>query len=332
MARNSKRPSVSIVGSGRLGSALAVALVAAGYRLDAVAARRGTSARKTAKLLGGKTLYLSVNQLSQLPPSRLVIISTPDDVIGLIARKLADLQVGKADGRIFLHTSGALSSETLAPLAARGFAIGSLHPLLAVTSPANGVQSLNDAFWCVEGKRAATKVARIIVSDLGGQSFSIKADKKPLYHAAALMASGHVVALFDIAIEMLVSSGLTAERARELLLPLVESNTRNLATLDPARALTGTFARGDFATVQRHLLALSTSGLKDALTVYKLLGARSMVLAEKTRIQRRALKKIRKSLEAATPEVLPQRRQARKRNQKLSHRGTDKRGHSRKRR
>ncbi|HLE62277.1 MAG TPA: DUF2520 domain-containing protein, partial [Pyrinomonadaceae bacterium] len=197
----------------------------------------------------------------------------------------------------------------------------------AVTSPANGVQSLNDAFWCVEGKRAATKVARIIVSDLGGQSFSIKADKKPLYHAAALMVSGHVVALFDIAIEMLVNSGLTAERARELLLPLVESNTRNLATLDPARALTGTFARGDFSTVQRHLLALSTSGLKDALTVYKILGARSMVLAEKTRIQGRALKKIRKSLDAATAEDLPQRHT---RGGKLSHRVTETRRHRRK--
>jgi predicted short-subunit dehydrogenase-like oxidoreductase (DUF2520 family) len=308
MAHKSKRPSVSLVGSGRLGTALAVALAAAGYPLDAVVARRGSSARKTARFLGGHTLSLAVNQLRLLPSSRLTIISTPDDAIGLIARRLAELQRGKADGRIFLHTSGALSSEALSPLADRGFAVGSLHPLLAVTSRGNGVQSLNDAFWCVEGKRAATKVARTIVSDLGGQSFSIKAEKKPLYHAAALMASGHVVALFDIAIEMLVSSGLTAERARELLLPLVESNTRNLATLDPPRALTGTFARGDFATVQRHLLALSTSGLKDALTVYKLLGARSMILAEKIRAHRRAPKKIRKSLEVSTTEASPKKR------------------------
>jgi predicted short-subunit dehydrogenase-like oxidoreductase (DUF2520 family) len=152
----------------------------------------------------------------------------------------------------------------------------------------------------------------MIVSDLGGESFSIKADKKPLYHAAALMASGHVVALFDIAIEMLVNSGLTAERARELLLPLVESNTRNLTNLDPARALTGTFARGDFATVQRHLLALATSGLKDALTVYKLLGARSMVLAEKIRSHRRApTAEVRKSLEVAA-EVTPKKRNRKK--------------------
>src|SRR5688572_29106151 len=105
MAPKSQRPSVSIVGSGRLGSALAVALAAAGYSLDAVVARRSTSARRTAKLAGGKTLSLAMNQLSQLPPSQLVIISTPDDAIGLIARRLADLQTGKADGRIFLHTS-----------------------------------------------------------------------------------------------------------------------------------------------------------------------------------------------------------------------------------
>lgn len=308
MAQKSKRPSVSLVGSGRLGSALAVALATSGYHLDAVVARRSSNARRTAKLLEGETLSLGVNQLRLLPSSPLTIICTPDDAIGLIARRLAELQRGKADGRIFLHTSGALSSEALNPLAAKGFPVGSLHPLLAVTSPRKGVQSLNNAFWCVEGKRAATMVARMIVSDLGGESFSIKAEKKPLYHAAALMASGHVVALFDIALEMLVNSGLTAERARELLLPLVESNTRNLASLDPARALTGTFARGDFATVQRHLLALSTSGLEDALVVYKLLGARSMILAEKIRTHRRAPKKIRKSLEVSTTEVARKKR------------------------
>jgi predicted short-subunit dehydrogenase-like oxidoreductase (DUF2520 family) len=261
-------------------------------------------------LIGNGALSLAVNQLRLLPQSRLTIISTPDDAISLIALRLADLQPGKANGRVFLHTSGALSSEALSPLAARGFSVGSMHPLLALTSPRNGVQPLKDAFWCVEGKRVATQVARTLVNDLGGQSFSIKAEKKPLYHAAALMASGHVVALFDIAIEMLVSSGLTAERARELLLPLVESNTRNLATLDPAQALTGTFARGDFATVQRHLLALSTSGLKDALTLYKLLGARSMILAEKTKTHPRALKRIKKSLEVVDEVMSPLKRVA----------------------
>ncbi len=320
MAEKSRRPSVSIVGAGRLGTALAVALSKSGYPIEAVLARRSSSARNTARLLGGKTSSLGVSQLAQLPPSRLIIISTPDDAIGLIARRLADLQPGKPNNRIFMHTSGALSSEALTPLAAKGFAVGSLHPLLAVTSPQNGIQPLNNAFWCIEGEPAARKVARGIVRDLRGESFSIKADKKPLYHAAAVMASGHVVALFDIAIEMLVSSGLTAERARELLLPLVESNTRNLSTLDPARALTGTFARGDFSTVQRHLLALSTSGLREALVVYKLLGARSMVLAEK-KIQRQAVKKIKKQLE--TPPA-PEKAQSSSKMQKANKRSRQK--------
>jgi predicted short-subunit dehydrogenase-like oxidoreductase (DUF2520 family) len=214
----------------------------------------------------------------------------------MVARKLARLPGDKERHRIFLHTSGALSSAVLAPLADRGFAVGSLHPLSAVSDPQKGTQPLQGAFWSVEGDRRAGNAARRIVADLGGESFSIAADKKPLYHAAAVMVSGHTVALFDMAIEMLERSGLSAQRARQVLLPLVESNARNLATVDVVKALTGSFARADLATIQRHLRAISSSKFKDALEVYRLLGKRSLKLANRTNADKEALKKIEKLL------------------------------------
>jgi predicted short-subunit dehydrogenase-like oxidoreductase (DUF2520 family) len=283
-----------------LGSSLAVALETAGYQIDALVARRKARARRALRLLDGNVLALAQHDLNQLPPSKLTVISTPDDAIEDIAGMLADLQTGDPTGQVFLHTSGALSSAALEPLAEKGFAVGSLHPLAALSDPQKGADSLRGVFWCVEGDRSAVKLARQIVNDLEGQSFSITADKKPLYHAAAVMVSGHAVALFDIAIEMLAQTGLTEAKAREILLPLVASNARNLLTVKPARALTGSFARGDLATVQRHLRALSVSGLKDALRVYRLLGLRSLKLARETKADPRALKQIKKLLEAET--------------------------------
>ncbi|HKG96289.1 MAG TPA: DUF2520 domain-containing protein, partial [Pyrinomonadaceae bacterium] len=135
------------------------------------------------------------------------------------------------------------------------------------------------AFWSVEGDRAALRVAKSIVQDLGGKSFSIRSEDKPLYHAAAVMTSGNVVALFDVALEMLGHCGLTPKTARSILLPLIASTVRSLETKDPVQALTGTFSRGDVETVKRHLDALKNN--KDALDLYRLLGRRSVKLTKK---------------------------------------------------
>ena len=116
---------------------------------------------------------------------------------------------------------------------------------------------------------------------LGGESFSIRSADKPLYHAAAVMVSGNVTALFDVALEMLVQCGLTRNTARSVLLPLIASTVHNLETKDPAQALTGTFSRGDVETVKRHLAALKKGELADALELYRLLGKRSLKLTKK---------------------------------------------------
>ena len=122
-------------------------------------------------------------------------------------------------------------------------------------------------------------MAKSIVRDLGGKSFSIRSEDKPLYHAAAVMTSGNVVALFDVALEMLGQCGLTPKTARSILLPLIASTVRSLETKDPVQALTGTFSRGDVETVKRHLDALKNN--KDALDLYRLLGRRSLKLTKK---------------------------------------------------
>ncbi|MFN2498976.1 MAG: DUF2520 domain-containing protein, partial [Pyrinomonadaceae bacterium] len=169
----------------------------------------------------------------------LVLITTPDDVIATIARSFAKLRRSSRHRTTFLHTSGALSSEVLSPLAKAGFHTGSVHPLVSISDPRAGADALSGAFYCVEGDNTATRFAKAIVLDLNGTVFTINPQSKALYHAAAVMASPHVVALFDLATEMLVSCGLNKKAARNILVPLVQSTVNNLKHSSPERALTG---------------------------------------------------------------------------------------------
>jgi predicted short-subunit dehydrogenase-like oxidoreductase (DUF2520 family) len=295
-AKLEPRPGVSIVGAGRLGTALAIALAESGYRISALVTRRREHVLKAGALLDVFGVLLTSNKLNKLPPTDLVIIATPDDQIELVARELSRISSSHAKVRTVLHTSGALSSTILSPLAELGWRTGSIHPLVAVSEPRSGAKALRGAFWCIEGDKEAIRSAQRIVHDLKGQSFSLAAKHKPLYHAAAVMASGNMVALFDVALEMLGQCGLGAKEAHRVLLPLVESTIRNLSVSQPARALTGTFARGDLATVKRHLEALSASGISDALELYRLLGKRAVALARENGVEPKVLRKITKAL------------------------------------
>jgi predicted short-subunit dehydrogenase-like oxidoreductase (DUF2520 family) len=299
LSREKLGATVAIVGSGRLGTALGLALSRSGYRITAVVARRLAHAQRAAAIIGRDTAPLAVNNLRLLPPTNVVLISTPDDQIGLTAQKLALAGVIPIHRASVLQTSGALSSDVLSPLANLGFHVGSLHPLISVSNPLTGAETLRGAFYSVEGDAGALRSARSIVRALKGRSFAIPSRSKPLYHAAAVMASGHVVALFDLALELLMHCGLEQRQAQQILLPLLESTVKNLLTTGGARALTGTFARGDLATVQRHLQALSKRKLADALQAYTLLGKRSLELARKRAIDPKLAAEIRRALDLA---------------------------------
>lgn len=297
-----RKASINIIGAGRMGTALARALVSQGYTIAAVVARHKSHARRAAELTGTQPLILTGAQLDQLPASDILIITTPDDAIERIASELAAIRKSRGAknslnakvGRkpTALHASGALSSDVLRSLREQGFATGSMHPLVSVSDSVHGAESLCSAFFCIEGDHVAERVARSLVRSLGARSFSIRTKDKALYHAAAVMASGHVTALFDIATEMLTVCGLTERRARAVLLPLLRSTLENLYTTDAAHALTGTFARADTATVRRHLTSLRSPEMNDALEAYILLGLRSLLLAKRAGANSEALKEI----------------------------------------
>src|SRR4051794_27497291 len=125
-----RKPSIAIVGPGALGSAVARALHASGYTVAEIVSRDNAAslrhARELARVVGARATTFTQARLD----ADVVWLCVPDDAIADCARVLARRRDVEWRGRIVLHSSGALSSSLLQPLARRGAAIGSLHPMM----------------------------------------------------------------------------------------------------------------------------------------------------------------------------------------------------------
>jgi predicted short-subunit dehydrogenase-like oxidoreductase (DUF2520 family) len=190
------------------------------------------------------------------PGTTALILAVPDNVIGEVAYEIS--QQGPAPpGCAAMHLSGALSTDALAPLYAPGYALGSMHPLVAVADPWLAADRLLGAAFALAGEPTAINVARRLVNELGGLSLVIPPALRPLYHAAAVMASNYVVALTAAATRMLGEAGVPDEDALRALLPLLRGTLANIEQLGVPAALTGPIPRGDVDTVRLHLSRLS---------------------------------------------------------------------------
>ena len=270
--------SITIVGPGRMGGALAIALSRCGHRIDCLIGRKTRSITKIARLIEPRPAVRLFNDAEPIK-SGIIFIPTPDQEIADTAVRLKGLLVGKR--KVVYHASGSLASGVLTPLVDSCTSIGSIHPLVSISAPASGADKFSGAYFCVEGDATAARVGMQVARRLGGKPFSLSSESKPLYHLAAVMAAGHVVALVDVAFSLMAQTGLGSRRARQVLLPLVASTLANLESQSTEDALTGPFARGDLSVVERHLNVLEKVGTKNDLNIYLDLALQSLDIAER---------------------------------------------------
>jgi predicted short-subunit dehydrogenase-like oxidoreductase (DUF2520 family) len=248
-----KRPTIAIIGAGRVGRALGRLLQERHWRIGVVITRSQRTARAAVRAIGAG------RPQSRFDPgvldADLVLISTPDRVITSVAEALARLGAKRWAGKIVLHTSGALDRKALRGLDRLGAATGSLHPLQTF-SATGAPPPLRDAICAIEGTPAALRVARLICRDLGCIPVVLAPKAKPAYHAAGAFAAGHVLAVIEAATRMLLALGFSRRDAIRALLPLTRQTLANFERLGPIAAWTGPLARGDFETVRRHAGAL----------------------------------------------------------------------------
>lgn len=238
----------ALVGPGRAGTTVALALVASGWTPVAVAGRSPDAASTRAAAVALDCPAVLVSDAGR--DARLVVIATPDAAVTETARAL----VSSAEpGALVLHLAGSLGVGALAPLAdARpDVRLGALHPLQTIPSTRVGLDRLPGSWAAVAGDPEVEAVAET----LGLRPFRLADEHRALYHAAAVVASNHLVALLG-QVERLAAA---ADVPFAAFVPLIEASLDNVVALGAAAALTGPIARGDLTTVARHLAALDPS-------------------------------------------------------------------------
>lgn len=186
----------------------------------------------------------------------LLLIAVADGAVAEVAAALAE----RPQAAVALHTSGSLDASALAPLRAGGSAVGSLHPLKAFPRPLPDLGQARGVFFAVDGDPLAKALAFRLAAAWEGIAAEVPPEARSLYHFAATLAAGGVVTLLALAQEIASRLGLPdavvggyLELCRGAVAAAAEARESGAPL---GAALTGPAARGDRATVERHLEGL----------------------------------------------------------------------------
>jgi len=241
---------LNIIGPGRVGRTLGALLVRKGLCTvqDVLSAEFATAESAVAFIAAGR----AVRKLADMRPATLWMLTPPDGAIASMAVALAATGRVRA-GDVVFHCSGAQPASILAPLAASGAHLASVHPLKSFAEPGAAVESFAGTWCTVEGDAAALKVLRPLFEQLGARVAQIDPAGKTLYHAASVLVCNDLTALMESGLRAYEAAGLDRATAQAMMEPLVRETLDNVFALGTVRALTGPVARGDAAVVERQI-------------------------------------------------------------------------------
>jgi len=279
------QPRVTIIGAGRMGQGLGLALKRRGYKILMVA--------RTPRDVTPPLMLHQGSRAEATAGAELVLIATPDDAIGLVAAELAAEGAISRD-QVVLHLSGLLDRNALLPLEESGAACGSFHPLQSVAEAGTAAERLKGAYVGIEGDDRALVAAERLANTLRMIPVRIPAAAKPAYHAGAAFVANYTVALVGVAERIARAAGVPADIAARIYLPLLGGAVANLNALGPAASLTGAVRRGDEQTIRAHLKALSA----EDRTLYRTVSRAAITLAREAGLSESAARRVEEVLRA----------------------------------
>jgi predicted short-subunit dehydrogenase-like oxidoreductase (DUF2520 family) len=272
-----RTPNVFVVGAGPVATALAGALRLGGVPVLGLWARTPARARAAGAVAG-------VAAYSAAPPDLLleadvVILAVKDGAIPDVARTLVATGLVNRHHTL-IHCSGAVSAEeALEPVAGQVGGMAMMHPLRAISDGRVAMRAMKGAMFGVEGDDRGRRDALVLVSAMGARALELGGVEVAAYHAAAAIASNYLVVLLAEASALLTDVGIAPEQAREALVALAEGTLASLRERGADAALTGPIRRGDRATIERHLAALSSR--PELAQLYRVLGRHAVALARR---------------------------------------------------
>ncbi|HEU4682795.1 MAG TPA: Rossmann-like and DUF2520 domain-containing protein [Gemmatimonadales bacterium] len=277
------QPRVVIIGAGRMGQGLGLALKRRGYKVVLVA-------RTPRDVIPPLVLHAG-SQTEATSGAELVLIATPDDAVTSVAGQLARDGAITRD-QVVLHLSGLLDRRALLPLEESGAGCGSFHPLQSVAEAATAAERLKGAYVGIEGDDRALTAAERLANTLRMIPVRIPAAAKPAYHAGAAFVANYTVALVGVAERLARGAGVPEDIAARIYLPLLGGAVANLNSLGPAASLTGAVRRGDEQTIRTHLTALGP----DDRILYRTVARAAVTLAREAGLNESAVERIEAAL------------------------------------
>lgn len=250
----------TIIGPGRVGTALALALAHAGYDIVAVAGRGHESLDAfCARLPHARPLPAA----DAARAGELVVLAVPDDVLGALVRQVA-VDDGVVPGSRWVHVAGGAGTDVLRPAALAGARVAACHPGQTIPDPDAGVASLPGTAWAVTAAPGDLGWARVLVTDLRGTPVTVTEDNRTLYHCGLVVGANATSSVVTLARELLLGAGVGDPQA--FLGPLATAAAAHAAERG-ASALTGPVRRGDAGTVAGHLTELRIA-MPEAVDAY----------------------------------------------------------------
>jgi len=273
-----RKENVAIIGLGKTGTAVGYLLRRAGYPIVAVTCRSHSSLRDRIHYTGGKAFTAEANaEAASL--ATCIFIATPDDTISSVCSEISQ-QGGFKQGDKVIHMSGAGGLDLLESARHAGASVASIHPIQSLADVEAAIRNIPKSTFGITADEAIREWSAELVRALGGIPFYVPETIKPLYHAAACMASNYLTTLIHMVEETYLSLGLNRDEAIRTFRPLVFGTLTNVETRGSIQALTGPISRGDTGTIEQHIRVLREK-LPAYLPAYCTMGLLTVDLAVK---------------------------------------------------
>lgn len=264
---------LGIIGAGKVGISIGYILQKKGIPLVGFSSTR-KDALDVAKSFCGDSLLYTTDNFTLVKASDVIGITTQDRNVKLVAQSISQA-FQNLHGKVFFHTSGSQSINSLLSLKERGAIVGSIHPLQTFPDVESAIRAMPETYIFVEGEDDALPVLRFLSERLGYRTILIESEKKVLYHLCAVFVCNLLCALLYAGSKLMemVGTGL------EPFFPIIRSTLRNIEEKGPIFSLTGPVIRGDVNTILSHL-----ENIKDKpqfLDVYRALSLFALEIAEK---------------------------------------------------
>ncbi len=253
---------VSIVGAGALGRALALRLRQKNVVLSAVVSQNIVSARNLAKKVG--CLYYGTD-IGIVYSSSIIIVTVPDREIEKTVRQLYEINFSSREVHI-VHTSGSISvGKSMIRKKAFACFTASMHPMQSFPSKIKWTkQTLDNHFgniyFGIEGHPKSVSLIKRMIKRIGSSAWIIPSNKKAVYHLGGVISSNFTIALLFMAVRLYKEMGLSEKQTLKILGPILHQTIHNAESLGVSMALTGPAARNDRVTIAHHRKILIRHG------------------------------------------------------------------------